>query len=329
MAEVRVASNQLDGNGRLSVRAGDRLTFAPDCAGAPWIWAGLAGASQQGWVPRIAIDCALMEQGRGVGIRVLAERTDGYLATRVGDVVMVMHTEEDALAAWAYVVLMHSHAGRRCPRGWVRTDSLGPWPCGGQPSSLAAAGAVSPSRLGLRRLKIITFGLSLPELERRPYFHSTPDEWALRAALSRRGYESVSALCDCRMFSGERGERIYDHPGSHPITTATVAMHPRFPALLISVQEQWLASLAKEGSGKMETLLAFFCTSGKHRSVAVATIFQSICQVREGLHVELCHLSSAAWHQEHQGCAVCSAPSAERDAALREAQNTWLPVLAR
>jgi hypothetical protein len=268
--------------------------------------------AEEGWVPRSALDCVRMQPGHGVGTRVLVERADGYIATRVGDVVLVMHIEEDALASWAYVTLIHSRTGLLCPRGWVRGDSLRQWTApesGDQPRS---------------HLRIVTFGLESCDAELAACcnrnrcggaFARVPDA-ALRAALGRMGHPSVDVLCDCRIFPDSGRERLYGHPGSHPVTVAQVARHENFQPLLRSIQEQWGAPSTQP------RVMAFFCKSGKHRSVAVATVLKWIFE-EEGLEVCIDHLCYRKWHLRHRRCAACCAPSADRDNAFAWAQYYW------
>lgn len=316
MAEVHVASSQLDASGRLSVRAGDKLELAPG-PDADWMWARCGPGAEEGWVPRSALDCVRMQPGHGVGTRVIAERADGYIATRVGDVVMVTHIEVDALASWAYVILIHSRKGLLCPQGWVRRDSLRQW----------AAPQSSPGDQPRPRahLRIVTFGLENCNAELAAHckslryggaFAQVPDA-TLRAALGRMGYPSVNVLCDCRIFPDYGQERLRGHPGGHPVTVAQVARHDNFRPLLRSIHEQWGAP-----STESARVMAFFCKSGKHRSVAVATILKRICE-EEGLEVDLRHLSCTRWHGQHGSCAACCAPSADRDNALAWAQYYW------
>ena len=97
-------------------------------------------------------------------------------------------------------------------------------------------------------------------------------------------------------------------------------------------ERKWRNQLARRQSNHvtsdelLDMVVALYCKSGKHRSVAVATCLEHILLTEEKFEAEVKHLSERGWGFRicRGTCAECRSDSdEEKQSALRRAAEIW------
>ena len=158
-----------------------------------------------------------------------------------------------------------------------------------------------------------------------------PDDGDLESALLEVDVRNVAMFVDVRNFpdpeAGSKG--LTRHNGNHPNIINGIVRHPRFSATLALVKEWWVRTMAKP-DGNSDVALAFYCKSGRHRSVAWACILHHI--LNSGLiagSVDVIHQSFRDGHWRYlcsTECPHCFQQSDMRDEAFDLAMSTWYTV---
>ena len=163
-------------------------------------------------------------------------------------------------------------------------------------------------------LKLIAFGLENCDSELSEFcaargggHNVTVPRHVLLAALARKGERRVNLLLDTRCFpNGASTERRPRHPGTHPNNISEIVNHRNFRKFLQRTAEpEWRkAHEQQRAAGRVEEdfVVAAFCKSGKHRSVAIA---ECLCYigVSEGFKLKdrVRYLSEPAWRRMCKG----------------------------
>ena len=89
-----------------------------------------------------------------------------------------------------------------------------------------------------------------------------------------------------------------------------------------------LSKHRQEQPGKRpELVVAMYCKSGKHRSVAVSKCLRHVCASVEGFEVEVLHISAPTWRRvclgDEGACLSCSSFAEVKKAALWHAEQIW------
>ena len=112
-------------------------------------------------------------------------------------------------------------------------------------------------------------------------------EQKLREALGRLGEHRVDLVIDARKFPDRGNRKITGHPGFHPENMQRILWHKDFGSCLADVWVRWRRAVAaqmKDRPGKpLEMVVAVYCRSGKHRSLAIAECLRHIGEIVEGL----------------------------------------------
>lgn len=194
-----------------------------------------------------------------------------------------------------------------------------------------------------RRLRLLTFGLENCESSLVNRCVDSPlggagetfrDE-ELLVALRRVGQPRVDMVLDARCFPDPRAQHVTNHTGVHPEIISRIVENANFPRYLWDVRRKWRTALvAREeeeasgapGSSGPELVIAVYCRSGKHRSVAVAECLRHIGDAAEGLEVaDVMHLSKKRWGKNvcRGGCTECAPFSQVRQSSLEQAACIW------
>uniref|UniRef100_A0A7S4SS05 RapZ C-terminal domain-containing protein n=1 Tax=Alexandrium monilatum TaxID=311494 RepID=A0A7S4SS05_9DINO len=181
-----------------------------------------------------------------------------------------------------------------------------------------------------RTVRIFTFGLETldntlvdfcQDFDRQGAEAIVP-EVLLREVLGRRVNTRVDMLCDARVFSDPGSSNLSGHIGQHPDILSRISAMAAFPRWVEDVK----AHVAHRLGGSAEASVAFYCKSGKHRSVACAWFLQHFCK-HEGWDCEVRHLCQSSWHRTCRGmCEECREPSTrsdQRELALDRALQWW------
>ncbi|MCP4243149.1 MAG: hypothetical protein GY772_21555, partial [bacterium] len=174
-----------------------------------------------------------------------------------------------------------------------------------QPVQVAAPAAQArpprlPPQLPRVPIHVVTFGVdklcqvhrsrSTLEMRDRPFLVTA--ELLTNALMDCGQVEGEDAVIpvDTRMFHDPAARREgRGHIGVHPSVVGPVVGHAYFPQFVRSVK----TAIARADRGTPSTIvLAVFCTSGRHRSVAVATVLAEILTVHEKREVRVSHLCS-------------------------------------
>jgi hypothetical protein len=154
-------------------------------------------------------------------------------------------------------------------------------------------------------------------------------EAELRAALTRQGENDVDLVLDARHFPAPNAGHVTRCTGVHPEIIDRLVHHSHFKWYLKDVvKRQWKEILAKkraEGDVAPSLVIAVYCRSGKHRSVAVAECLKYIGEKAESLDVlERRDLSRARWGKICKGgCNDCAGYSQMRQSAFEHAMRVW------
>lgn len=166
-----------------------------------------------------------------------------------------------------------------------------------------------------------------------------PEYVELLSVVLEEDIANVESFVDVRNFPDPEAAvmGLTKHNGHHPDIIAGIVRHPEFYATLELVKRAWLEVLDRvidrvDGSHapiyvKAPLTIAFYCKSGRHRSVAWACIMYYIFNrgLTEG-KVDLVHVSMQRGHWKHlckPGCEHCDKESEVRDRALLLAWVMW------
>lgn len=153
-----------------------------------------------------------------------------------------------------------------------------------------------------------------------------PSENELREALARQKWPDVDIILDARKFPNFVNLALTRHIGIHPEILSSIAQHRNFRSYLQDAKQQWTRALTARHQDSAELVVAVYCCSGKHRSVAVAESLAYIGKVVEGMEVkEVRHLSKPHWKTGccKGNCQECSSASPKRESALQHAASLW------
>ncbi len=193
-----------------------------------------------------------------------------------------------------------------------------------------------------RHFSVITFGFRKlygvfkcrePVVRRvSAYQGNMPNEQEVMDALSMCGWNPALSLCALD-FHDPAATADKSHVGTNARIIHSILRHEdRLDAVLTSVQD-FLEQLSPEEARSRDAapVLATWCKSGRHRSVALATILQH-CLEACGATVELVHLME--WYWRHPQCGMCrecriDLPDDERASALDRALGRWWDLWGR
>ena len=107
-----------------------------------------------------------------------------------------------------------------------------------------------------------------------------------------------------------------------------VTSHPNFAAWTLSARREILSAVARSWKSGSPLNIAIYCTSGRHRSVALASLLTSIMR-REAGAVSTEHLCKFCWtgcqgdNIPGNECPTCCGHSTTRNEAMEAALATW------
>ena len=141
------------------------------------------------------------------------------------------------------------------------------------------------------------------------------------------GVRGTPVILDARPFINPEGSNdksgLSEHVGFHPDIIAGVLDNPHFSNWLKEAKRK-VYQAAEESEG--EIALGIFCTSGRHRSVALSVILGGILRA-EGFSTRTTHLSANRWRGcAGKGCDYCSRSDSKRDDAIQEAIRRWREI---
>lgn len=210
------------------------------------------------------------------------------------------------------------------------------------------SGLASPPRPFVftgRHLELLSFGVEqlTPRLARQAKANrgAVPDEQlheALQEAEWDTAVDRVAFIVDVRSFPDP--ERVYGHIGLHPGIVSGIVRHPVFFSTLCMVKDSLRAlETVDQRSAALRLLpepqrrrpevgitrVAFFCRSGRHRSVAWVAIMEAILRGHcERVTTQHHSYYSGAWrHLCPRDCELCWQPNASREQALLLARAMW------
>lgn len=228
---------------------------------------------------------------------------------------------------------------------WAELGAVSPQP---SPADDAVEGlcAASPGRV-----EIVTFGLENldGELSERCAQHPgggatirlTREE--LREALGRTGVPSATLVIDARYFPDPHSQDYTRHTGVHHEIIKRICQHRNFESWLAWVKRQFTRAHVSAvraascdaavtsvsvlaGTPPAQSLtLAVYCRSGKHRSVAAATILSHVLRAQGWACPPPRHLSKARWGKFccRGLCEECLNPPAQLQETLDAALRAW------
>jgi hypothetical protein len=105
---------------------------------------------------------------------------------------------------------------------------------------------------------------------------------------------------DARVLHDPRNKQLRAHCGYHPAIIAGICSHRRLPSLLRDIKMHLQSSPA-------DVHIGLQCRSGKHRSVAMASILENII----GEKIEVHHANANAWRDDCRTgrCHSCNSPA--------------------
>jgi len=184
-------------------------------------------------------------------------------------------------------------------------------------------------------LRLITFGLENCDSELinlgmdrgGAAFAEFYDE-ELREALARKQEPNVDLVLDARRFPDPGATHNTRHIGVHPEIIERIVRHWHFTEYLRDVRRKWREVRERrrlQSDRTTSMVIAVYCRSGKHRSIAVAECLKHIGQRVEGLRFNGRNdLSRPRWKNVCRGgCDECSTPSERKESALQHAVNIW------
>jgi len=148
----------------------------------------------------------------------------------------------------------------------------------------------------------------------------------LKSVLQRHGAGNVDLIVDCRVFKEPGRRELRSHIGQHPEILSGIFAGWNFHGWL----KVFGYSLRKTLEGSDEVSVAFYCKSGKHRSVAASFFCKHIVESEGWTCAHLQHLSSAnGWSNCCKGtCDECKAGAeaviqVRREEVLTQLQRLW------
>ena len=121
---------------------------------------------------------------------------------------------------------------------------------------------------------------------------------------------------DCCDLRDASTKALAIHDGRHPDILRTVLTHDGFPGLLQEVKD-----IAEAGFDP-NAEIRFFCNSGRHRSVAVATLIGRIL-TEAGYQVEMAHHGLAQSEHKHDRAACRQCSQGVETIATEELMAPW------
>jgi len=154
-------------------------------------------------------------------------------------------------------------------------------------------------------------------------------DWQLREALCRLGYPQVDIILDARKFPDFKAQHLTRHTGIHPAIIERITLHDKFPSYLLDLRKKWRRAVyqhsVEQPGAPVRLVVALYCRTGKHRSVAVAECLRHIAEAAEDFHVYgVVHLSRSKWNKNvcKGGCEECMS-SAQREVVLQRVECIW------
>ena len=158
-------------------------------------------------------------------------------------------------------------------------------------------------------MRLLTFGLANTEEELVRLCENSEDGGAcinvedniLKEALHRLGEPDVDLVLDARNFPDPHHRKITKHPGFYPENMNRIVENRKFKPFLQDVSKKWRRAVAeqmKQHPGlPLQMVIAVYCRSGKHRSVAIAECLRYIGETVEGLMFlhPVKHLAKPTW----------------------------------
>lgn len=180
-------------------------------------------------------------------------------------------------------------------------------------------------------VRVFTFGLEnfneevvdyCQDYDRRGAEAVVP-EALLRKALAKRVPVTIHAVCDTRIFSDPGTSNLKGHIGQHPEILYRISSMGSFPGWVEGIKDVVMKTLKSCG----EVAVAFYCKSGRHRSVACAWFLEQFCK-HEGWKCQVAHLCQSSWKTTCRGeCEDCRENSEkidQREMAKNHAIGWWL-----
>ena len=307
-----------------------------------WVFAKRATGAQpppQGWLPKRSLMRHLPDERnqlfkKGDCVQAMTDDRDelpesetGYLSTTKGETFVVLYVgssgdEEEYVfaerngdaevdATQAQKVEKPSPVGppptRPAPS---EQPPARPSPVQPPPPVVLAARPPPPAKPALPALtlKLVTFGLETCgdshlekgcEAQRGGGNRASFSDDELRQALQRKGEPSVDIIVDARRFRDPHAERETRHIGVNPTIISEMVHHRNFKAVLLEIKQQWRDC---KNAGATDLVVAVYCRSGKHRSVALAECLKHVAQKLEKMCVhQMKHLSKERW-----GSRICT-----------------------
>jgi RNase adaptor protein for sRNA GlmZ degradation len=144
----------------------------------------------------------------------------------------------------------------------------------------------------------------------------------------------IDLVLDARCFPDPGAQHTTRHPGIHPDIIMRIVQHWNFNGYMKHVKAQWKKAVAKQKHDRpdqkeLEFVVAVYCRSGKHRSVAIGECLRYIGERVEGLRfvAPVKHLSQKRWGNNmcKGGCEECK-DEFQRRIYLEEAAAAWRRV---
>ena len=130
---------------------------------------------------------------------------------------------------------------------------------------------------------------------------------------------------DARCFSDPYRGSNRGHTGQHAEIICGVCNSPHFRDWLIRLKHKVAQEVAQIGTNKI-LRIAFYCKSGRHRSVAATYILQHILE-NQGFRVQVCHLSENSWGR-HMCMGTCAYCKTHKDRLLQQKESALAAAVA-
>ena len=145
-------------------------------------------------------------------------------------------------------------------------------------------------------MRLLTFGLANTEEELVRLCDNSKDggaciyveDYILKDALHRLGEPHVDLVLDARNFPDPHRRKITSHPGFYPENMNRIVQNTEFKPYLEDIsKKKWRRAVTKQMEARpglpLQMVVAVYCRSGKHRSLAVAECLSHIGETVEGL----------------------------------------------
>ena len=108
--------------------------------------------------------------------------------------------------------------------------------------------------------------------------------------VGRSGWPEADLHFDARCFNDPHAGNLKEHDGHHEEIISRMAQHDDFDGWFLNIVRQVLRVHAEAGAEGLDSVIvAIYCKSGRHRSVAGALILRFVLK-EMGLFVEIEHL---------------------------------------